>query len=145
MTSTIWQIPVRSTINFGSTYQQPKMLFWSGQKGAWTGFWEPKTSLSKILSEKSRERSCCSRQSPYLLCFPSHHPGRYRLAMQLKKNIVVVKHEDFVFPDMALLPDDMKPIVKSDFRCHPACRGPCLRPFAGSTRFLGCPCTKKPA
>lgn len=32
--------------------------------------------------------------------------------MQLKKNIVVVKHEDFVFPEMALLPDDMKPIVK---------------------------------
>jgi len=32
--------------------------------------------------------------------------------MQLKKNIIVVKHEDFVFPEMSLLPDDMKPIVK---------------------------------
>ena len=42
--------------------------------------------------------------------------------MQLKKNIVVVKHEDFVFPDMALLPDDMKPIVKSESCCHQACR-----------------------
>ena len=37
--------------------------------------------------------------------------------MQLKKNIVVVKHEDFVFPEMALLPDDMKPIVKFEMPC----------------------------
>jgi hypothetical protein len=42
--------------------------------------------------------------------------------MQLKKNIVVVKHEDFVFPDMELLPDDMKPIVKSESCYHQAFR-----------------------
>ena len=49
---------------------------------------------------------------PSLNLFPLSFTRRYRLAMQLKKNIIVVKHEDFVFPDMALLPDDMKPIVK---------------------------------
>ncbi len=47
-----------------------------------------------------------------MFIFSLSHLRRYRLAMQLKKNIIVVKHEDFVFPEMSLLPDDMKPIVK---------------------------------
>ena len=70
----------------------------------------PKTSLSKILFEKSKEPRCFAL--PAHLYFSLSHLRRYRLAMQLKKNIIVVKHEDFVFPEMSLLPDDMKPIVK---------------------------------
>ena len=69
----------------------------------------PKTSLSKILFEKSKEPRCFALP---MFIFSLSHLRRYRLAMQLKKNIIVVKHEDFVFPEMSLLPDDMKPIVK---------------------------------
>ena len=36
----------------------------------------------------------------------------YRLAMQLKKNTVAVKHEDFVFPDSARVPDEIRPVLK---------------------------------
>jgi len=42
-------------INFGSTYQQPKMLFWFGPKDAWIGSWVKKTSLSKILFARSKK------------------------------------------------------------------------------------------
>ena len=36
----------------------------------------------------------------------------YRLAMQLKKNMVAVKHEDFVFPDASRVPDEIRPVLK---------------------------------
>jgi hypothetical protein len=58
-------------INFGNTYQQPKMLFWFGQKDAWTGFWVPKTSLSKILFEKSKEPRCFAPAHVYFFPFSS--------------------------------------------------------------------------
>ena len=64
-----------------------------------------RTSPSKISSARS-EKFNRPRASSHAFLL------RYRLAMQLKKNIVVVKHEDFMFPDIAALPDDMKPIVK---------------------------------
>lgn len=36
----------------------------------------------------------------------------YRLAMQLKKNMVAVKHEEFVFPDAASVPEEIRPVLK---------------------------------
>ncbi len=36
----------------------------------------------------------------------------YRLAMQLKKNMVAVKHEEFVFPDSSSVPEDVRPVLK---------------------------------
>ena len=35
----------------------------------------------------------------------------YALALKLKKNIVPVKHEDFVFPDKSSVPADVQPVL----------------------------------
>jgi hypothetical protein len=35
----------------------------------------------------------------------------YALALKLKKNIVPVKHEDFVFPDKGRVPADVQPVM----------------------------------
>ena len=40
----------------------------------------------------------------------------YRLAMQLKKNMVAVKHEDFVFPDASRVPDEIQPVCDINAR-----------------------------
>ena len=44
----------------------------------------------------------------------------YALALKLKKNIVPVKHEDFVFPDKVRVPADVQPVMcKDGNECHP--------------------------